>query len=969
MKIILLLLLTFCNHFRSNHQFLFSSFFDNPVHLFWYGEKDIAVVYPPETNPNTKLVLWKDKLCLYSHTRYFFEREYGIKFRLCFDNSDTVQKLLNDSLSVLAKETDSLQRPTGFIPTEQENIELKFLKLSEVKNEIKSNKILHVVVGDNQIKKEIVAIKSYSLNWIQLEKVFPAPSSSIIVYEDKLEIYIPNKLENRSGTEYLVLSGIKNGNWYNKISAYLLSFQNKNKELVESCKDSTLEITEVMGKSHPYSGRFMEIYNPSENINCTGELNFTINGNLYIVPNPAKFYFPKAIQLLTDENSILDGTNIPEIDWKTIGNSETVSIQKNNFTSSIYLKGKGGYSSSEEFYSSLNNSYGKCEAKTKLYDWKNLCADPGLYLSPSDYQTCNANDFTLTEFNPKGILIVDDLDYRDKFIELQYNGNTECNTSGIFLVVDNEEIPFSSYKVYAKNLILVGRGKWISNFSYIIKRDLSSLQENSKVTLSDGTNNKELNTYNQENQVIGYYDSDGKLHSSIFQESQLQLHNTYKSPKLNSSVMDWNSMSPGELLKPIGVESAILNEVSWNGSYSSISSYPEDKFIEIQSKGEGTIQLRVQTDLQTKNYFFSVLEKDNLSVLAKQKLECFPSIPVIKIPEFSISSSKTKLSILLKGKEVSSLEYSGSISGIEDTTSKIRKSYSYTGYKDLWKTSKEVLDLSNICFSNTAASPKKENNFYPEIKIESNTKEKLNYSIVQSQYDFSNSISFRLYIYQPVQERKLNLNANLRIDSGSIDWLGIEKDSLVYGQIETNKDLHSYANSQLYIDSIFPNPSSNVSDEWIRVCNRSEHPVDTSFWEMEDSSTTSDWIVPAIQRIDSSKFNANSFLWNQSILSPNSCAYILDPNIINFDSIQQTTNQTTLLTVKTINSIGNGISSTDTIDLYTNINGYRQHIASYGNKKSHNSFFITIPSNSILQLILGRIGEKSEDYEVAPWVK
>lgn len=168
----------------------------------------------------------------------------------------------------------------------------------------------------------------------------------------------------------------------------------------------------------------------------------------------------------------------------------------------------------------------------------------------------------------------------------------------------------------------------------------------------------------------------------------------------------------------------------------------------------------------------------------------------------------------------------------------------------------------------------------------------------------------------------------------------------------------------IQIEAIFPNPKES-QNEWIYVCNRSEASEDLSLYLIEDEVSVDELISYQSRFPNSSPVGKNGqrFQTNHANLDPNVCAWIVDPDGKDWFLPIFHSESDLLLTVRTTQTIGNGISSGESIQLRKKQGQNSILISSFGHKESHSSFHLLVNTGEFLWLKSGAQGMSPLDYE------
>ncbi|MCG6153021.1 LIC11755 family lipoprotein [Leptospira bandrabouensis] len=167
------------------------------------------------------------------------------------------------------------------------------------------------------------------------------------------------------------------------------------------------------------------------------------------------------------------------------------------------------------------------------------------------------------------------------------------------------------------------------------------------------------------------------------------------------------------------------------------------------------------------------------------------------------------------------------------------------------------------------------------------------------------------------------------------------------------------------IEAIFPNPKDS-QNEWIYLCNRSANSEDLSFYLVEDETSTDDLVSyqSRFPNLIPSTIGGKTFVLNTTVLHPGHCAWIVDPDGKDwfFPIFQKDSDL--LLTVKTTQTIGNGIASGESIQIRKKIGQSSKLISSFGHKESFSPFRISVATGEFLWLKTGSESMSTSDFEI-----
>ncbi|GBF41282.1 hypothetical protein LPTSP2_05540 [Leptospira ellinghausenii] len=169
----------------------------------------------------------------------------------------------------------------------------------------------------------------------------------------------------------------------------------------------------------------------------------------------------------------------------------------------------------------------------------------------------------------------------------------------------------------------------------------------------------------------------------------------------------------------------------------------------------------------------------------------------------------------------------------------------------------------------------------------------------------------------------------------------------------------------IQIEAIYPNPFLS-QNEWVYVCNRSGNTEDLSLYLIEDETSTDDLVSYQSRfpnEIPIGK-NGKGFITNDTVLPPSSCAWIVDPDGKDWYLPIFHSESDRLITVVTTQTIGNGISSGEFLQLRKKSNGVSILISSFGHKESPSNFHKTVSTGEYIWLKTNAEGTTPDDFEV-----
>jgi hypothetical protein len=366
-------------------------------------------------------------------------------------------------------------------------------------------------------------------------------------------------------------------------------------------------------------------------------------------------------------------------------------------------------------------------------------------------------------------------------------------------------------------------------------------------------------------------------------------HHREQKPNLLQAVYRVShTMSPGEANNTNAPDaSGELSEVLWAGGYKNSASLTEEKFVELKTKGDGTLELEIQIGTKLSRFYIPVSGLDAFTVLSKSNFQCFLNSRSIVSDKLSLSDDVTTLRLKADGKNLQEIKYFPlRDNGYNNTTQKIRASFSNSGINSIWRSSTKPLRISIApdCQGQIFATPEASNEFEPFLADEIfDHQGNGRFYLAASVFDLNLPYIVKFYSHLPQEEAFLSLEktgiASLLKPVVSI----LSTNGLFYQKLENYSDLKLYNRDGIFIEGIMTNPM-NPQNEWILFCNRSKVNRDMADYEIEDEDSP--------DRIDSyfkrkklnlpSGVSAPAFLGNSTNLSPGQCGYLVDPGIFSF---------------------------------------------------------------------------------------
>ncbi len=994
--ILFLILLTLtCRHKKVAKLWEFPSRPNSEAFFFSYGAKagtdaEVNQNIPPIWGPALKVS--ESSICLNSQDDFFRSKEYGPSLGFCVEKTADNESLLTSGLETLNELDETKIRPDGFLNDEGTKAHVYFLSVTEIVNEIASAGSRTFFLGDNKLytaleKRMDLSFENYKsitgASDRRIETSFSLPYFSVYAVDGVYKLIFPplDSAIPRSQYHYLVIELTNFPEFISTFQSVFTRIQSINDTWKASCSREKLEITEVMGYASGSTKRFIEWSGSKENANCIDTLTLSIAGKKLSLDTNSPFLFPGAVKLFVEESSPLQGIVLKDANWKEIKSSSNLQLAAFDFVDTWDLPENVNFNWAEEEFS-LKKKTNTCEWTYSIIRNSNLCGDPGLELDgiaiPGTTTTtnyCKPDDFILTELNAFGLRPENRLDKTGKFIELNYTGATECKLVGMNLLVDVVKVPLKvlANQIKPNSYWLITDGRHVTGVTNLVRRNLDFMQWQHSIILQNSTSSKILWKGLKSEEVFLSESMAGKIYSMVVSGEKFNHHPSQRPSGLQAVYRISHSMSPGEANSDTILDaSGELSEVLWAGAYKNSISISNEKFIELKTKGDGTLELETLVGSKLSRFFIPVSRLDAFTVLSKASFECFPNARSIISDKLILTDDTTTLRLKVDGKLLSEVKYFPTRgNGFSNSSLKIRASFVNTDVNSIWRSSINSIriPISPDCTGQVYATPEAVNEFEPFLADEifeypGNGK----FYLAASNFDQNLPYSVKLYSYLPPEEGSISLEklgiANLLKPVLSF----LSTNGLFYQQLENYSDLKLYNRDGIFIEGIMTNPA-NPQNEWILFCNRGSVTRDFSQYEIEDEDSA-DKIDSYFKRKNlnlPSGVNSPAFIGNSTLLSPGQCGYLVDPESSLLNLKPMGLAPTLVFTVRTSSTIGNGISSEEALDLFK-VNGTeRIHVHSFGNRYSHAPFTIPVTTDEIILLQPGKRGEGKYDYEVLKW--
>ncbi|MBM9501765.1 hypothetical protein JWG44_16030 [Leptospira sp. 201903071] len=772
------------------------------------------------------------------------------------------------------------------------------------------------------------------------------------------------------------------------LSDFFLEIQKKNSEVLVLCQKKIPELSEVFGGTNASTGRFLEFQNPSGQTICFQDLRLEINEKEFSMQEGNAFLIPGETILRIESESTLPGTELPGFPWAELKKKGDWFLKTASGQIPISNR-ESSFQEGEKFYSSEGNFYSLCAKPGFLEGSDRLCMSPGVAGNQDDFEKtsfCELEKFQLEEANFSGLFLGEKTDGNQKFLDLEYSGNRNCNPNRLSVEIEGKESPIwlDEELIEPNSILTLGRRDWIQKRILLSRNDLSDLKFGAEFFLKDRFLKKKILLSQKSEETPILQKKNGLVLSLLFRNGIWIPHPSLRSDAFSASIQNFHFMNPGaksetdDSYKNVHAE---LSELSWMGSYDGGVAVSGDRFLELDSLNSTGKILEVLSG--AKSYRFLVSLSAGKNVFSASQLVCFPNVDTWLLPELSLGSSgRIRILSLDKNSIEDEVVWNAQGPGINSTSQKVRRSASRmrtVAGTSLWKNSalSDLSERKSSC-SQTEASPGFANRTFPFLFRETSANPSgldphLSWNLPKEAGLVSSGI--QIFSFQPSFSESSIVGEFLsfwsQVNKNIFELWNIPKDSLRYLIPVEGEDLILIpGSSSILISAVYPNPILSTN-EWFVICNRGSEAVDVQNLEIRDSSS-SDRLVEYSVRFGTlsppgwGTYNSDLYGWifNDRFLQPDECGYVLSPTFKNESVPFYTENFRKIYTIEKTNTIGNGISKNEGLDLFQEIQQTLVHVHSYGNQYSPYPFVIEAEAGDLILLKENRFGDSIFDYEV-----
>lgn len=920
-------------HSEGKSPFYFPSEFvgESPSIQFFYG----TLGKPFEVKDSQSILLYESGvLCIFSLPLKLFQLELGGKFQICL-------RMDGDTFFRWKEGFSYLEKTEGEYPHFYESGKDWKIRLTEFgkwkEETYKTNPSL-------EWKQQIWS------NGIVSYQVFAVPHP-VFLQKSKSEcevLFRSNQLSlalNQTPAIVLTLP-------CPDTDLILESIQNQNDIWLSECTPNSPIVSEVFRHSESSYLRYLEWENPTDSVLCPkaesieweeGSELSQFQSNEFL--KRSRLVLPHGILLLSDEMK-LQGIPIPKSFLSSLGTQTLIRFGESNFQDFPFSFRQG-----EEFFSN-QISFTACRDQWKYWKTKeNFCGNPGipneltydetLFSLPS----CSLEGIQFTEFYPGN---QSDSQFPfPAFFEFQNRG-PRCDLSSLNWIFNDSMYPFVAKETILEKdaLFLLVRKPWTGwgnlerEKPFLLPKvvfQIPSFKLQSRIT-------KESKLFEFPNH-----------HFHLIRNREKNLHSIYKSeyefphPKQGANPI---LQSLGFYMSPGTHDGVVIPRVGGQLLELATNQFPFFDF-GFHSYEEGVFTFQTSANHQL---FFWKPQSTEMTTFAISPNHCNGGM-IVNLPDGFFSNGLQSLSYLQK-----------------DNLEMVRLFWDQNSLNEISNFGIHSLhpEESPIFFSSSLTQSDSCSGFYRTPGKEKQRSLEIRKSDLEGKYDTNFAIDQNTIVNWG-NGRGLS---NGRITTITPKFFQIEIDPFLTE--ERSEQLYSYITSPkltrptgflerkgpVQIEAVYPNPY-DAQNEWVYICNRSNQIEDLFLYSIEDE-TSSDPLVPYQTRFPDKVPRGkagNGFVINDSLLLPEHCAWIVDPDGKDWYLPIFHSERDLLLTVGTTQTIGNGISSGESIQLRKVKNGNSYLVSAFGHRESVRPFRKTVITGEYLWLKQNTNGTSSDDFE------
>ncbi|MCW7471456.1 LIC11755 family lipoprotein [Leptospira kanakyensis] len=875
-------------------------------------------------------------LCIHSLPISLYRRELGGKFRICWKTNESVFQKWNEGFSLL--ENDFLEYPNWNLSGK--GWQASTIELGKWKKD--SEKLENLFSWDSQIwSSGLVTYQTLGL-----------PHPTLIQRTEAVcEVVFPSQSfsgsENKQRTLTFELPCPDLGEIAEQI-------ETQNEKWLAECDPAEPEVSELFRHSESSYQRFIEWENPQDKVLCPrfSSIDWENEGTWKsfqsdLFSKRTKLILPRGILLFSDESKY-HGIPIPKDFFLRLGTNVRVRLGDSEFRDSNFSFRQGN-----EFFTTQTHSV---SCRNQFNFWKTeeiFCGNPGLPNSLEKKENedtipgCKPEQIQITEFYP-GNHFDSEMPIPGYF-EFQNTGRT-CDGSSLNWFFDHSLYPLSAgeWVLPTGSIFLLTRKLWVG-LELLEKEKPFSLPKVSFQIPSFYFQDRKTKLKSE------FVTSPYHFHLLRFQEKnrfsiQVNLRNESPHPQVNSSHF---LSSYGFQISPGKANEGLVNQISTELMEYHPGPSPFFDF-GFSGREEGVVTFERENG---NRYSFWKPNGTEILTFVTESSGCFGERNY-RLPEDFFTHP------------IRSLRYQNLSSNAPIT---VPLDPNFIREKSMDGTRSLHPEPNPIFFSRSLVPSL---NCAGTFRSPGQRKERsLEVERLPSAFTYLSNFSLEQDMEILIGNGSEKVSSTLQPLGGNFYQLRLESplphfpEEQIYSYFSHPKLIKTKSflerKGPIQIEAIYPNPHQS-QNEWVYLCNRGNAPEDLSVYLVEDEGNTDELVsyqtrFPSLSPLGS---GGQSFQYNSTILNPGGCAWIVDPDGKDWYLPIFQKGSDLLLTVRTTATIGNGISSGESIQLRKKQGPKSILISSFGHKESFSVLRITVATGEFLWLKSDALGMSLSDFEI-----
>lgn len=273
------------------------------------------------------------------------------------------------------------------------------------------------------------------------------------------------------------------------LSEFFLEIQKQNSQVAGVCKSGLPLVTEIFAGTDSKIGRFLELSNLTSEPICIQDLAVQTTTGVGVLSKSKGFLISGESILYTESGSVLPGIETGNFPWGDL-KKEGEIVFKNGVLSANIRIDERSFTEGGRFYSSQGEFYSLCKGDSPILLPDTFCMNPGTFKKEKisrNFPNCDLHQFQIEELNLIGLFFRDKTDEKQKFIDLEYTGNTICDPNSLSFEIGGYEIPIwlNSERIEPNQILTLGKQDFIRERILLSSADFKDAKYGDSIVLKD----------------------------------------------------------------------------------------------------------------------------------------------------------------------------------------------------------------------------------------------------------------------------------------------------------------------------------------------------------------------------------------------------------------------------------------------------------------------------------------------------